>query len=109
MTEPKQGDKVTDRLIRIFVSVSVVLNVALIGVMAWLVVENNSLSNAQHQSDISQCQVNNTARVQDIAIWNRLLRVPASAPASVQKEKNQLERLVKIKDTPHNCAKVFAK
>jgi hypothetical protein len=61
----------------------------------------------QNDNQISQCQQNNVARVQDRAIWDRILMVPSSASAATKKEQAQLARLVSIKDTPRNCKVIY--
>jgi hypothetical protein len=61
------------------------------------------LWNIQYQS----CNGSNAARHQDIAIWDRLLRVPPSATAAQKAEVRDLEKLVKIKDTPRDCVKLY--
>jgi hypothetical protein len=69
----------------------------------------NSAQDGIRASEIAQCGLANAARRQDIAIWNRLLTVPASAhPTAEQKaEVADLERLVKVKDTPRDCKAAY--
>jgi hypothetical protein len=64
---------------------------------------------ALRASDIRQCQQNNDGRGKDIAIWNRLLTIPASATAAQKAEVADLERLVGVKDKPRDCAAAFRK
>ena len=45
-------------------------------------IRQNEVQNGIRASDIRQCQLANVARQQDIAIWNRLLRLPAGAKAT---------------------------
>lgn len=67
---------------------------------------------SQHDGNVRQCQLANVSRQQDIAIWNRLLNVPPEArkketPAQRQEVKD-LERLVRVKDTPRDCNAAFS-
>jgi hypothetical protein len=53
------------------------------------------------------CTGSNAARHQDIAIWDRLLRVPPSVTASQKAEVKDLEALVRVKDKPRDCVKLY--
>jgi hypothetical protein len=93
--------------------VNAIVQVALVAFAAVLLTWNISLSGAnqenitaQHVSNLQQCQLANETRVQDIAIWNRLLSVSPSA-AAAKAEVADLERLVKVKDTPRDCAAAY--
>ena len=89
--------------------VSAVLNVLFMASIVWLAVLYSSNSNALKNDNVSQCEQNNTGRQQDIAIWNLLLDQPRSKPLTPQQQQtfNTLKWLVKIKDTPRNCVKVY--
>ena len=70
-------------------------------------IRQNDVQNGIRASDIRQCQLANVARQQDIAIWNRLLQVPASATAAQKAEVAELEHLVGVKDKPRDCAAAY--
>lgn len=93
--------------------VNTVIQVGLVVVVVLLLIQNISLSQAnevnitaQHISNIQQCQIANVTRVQDIAIWNRLLSVSPSA-AAARAEVADLKHLVEVKDTPRDCAAAY--
>lgn len=89
--------------------ISFAVDLAVTGGLAYSTIRQNDIQAAARASDVRQCQLANVARAQDIAIWNRLLQVPASAPASARAEVADLERLVRVKDTPRDCAAAYAK
>jgi len=95
--------------ILIFVTiVSLVLDVALTGIVTVLAYRSTNLADSIRHASISQCDANNAARLQDIAIWNRLLRVsPEGATAAQRQEVAELERLVAVKDTPRDCTTAY--
>lgn len=106
------------RLITVLVVLSVTVNVilALLAVAGVFYAVSVNSRNAQlgrsiHNSQIEACHQSNTARQRDIAIWNRLLNVtPAQKAAETpaqRAEVAQLEHLVKAKDTPVNCARLY--
>ena len=120
--------KVGDRFVATFLAVTLVLFFALVGLVIFLVVRVTSVANlaqstasqnkvlvtrlatveaAAHTSSIQQCQIANTTRVQDIAIWNRLLDTPSASPAQAA-EIAELNHLVKVKDTPRDCAAAYS-
>jgi hypothetical protein len=99
--------RIGDRFVAIFMTVTLVLFAALVALVIYLVTQVSAAENAAHASDIRQCQLANATRVQDIAIWNRLLDVPAKTPAA-KTEIADLEYLVKVKDTPRNCASAYS-
>ena len=98
-----------DTWIVIYLGFSAVALTALIVAVVTLLIQNSQRISAQHQNNIRQCQLANNARHQDIAIWNRLLQVPpgTKVTAEQQAEIKELEHLVKIKDTPRDCAAAF--
>lgn len=93
--------------------VNTLIQVALVVIVVILLLQNAQLSQAnqvnitaQHTSNIQQCQLANDTRVQDIAIWNRLLSV-SPATAAGKAEIADLKHLVKVKDTPRDCAAAY--
>jgi hypothetical protein len=90
---------------------SAILNVLFLGSIVVLGLLYSSNSTALHNSSVSQCQQNNTNRREDIAIWNQFLG--DIAPPSVQKtpkikmELDQINALIKIKDTPRDCVQIY--
>jgi hypothetical protein len=98
-----------DTWIVIYLGFSAVALTALIVAVVTLLIQNSQRISAQHQNNIRQCQIANNTRQQDIAIWNRLLRIPpgTKTTAAQKAEIKELERLVKAKDTPRDCAAAF--
>jgi succinate dehydrogenase hydrophobic anchor subunit len=86
---------------------SAVAIAALVIIVIVLVIKNDAVTAAQHRSDLGQCQAANTARTQDIAIWNRILHAPPGAAAAVKAEVADVQRLVAIKDKPRDCAVIY--
>ena len=91
--------------------VSLCLDLAITIGLAWTTIRQNDVQAALRGSDITQCQLANVARGQDVAIWNRLLVFPPGVhPTAYQvREVADLERLVRIKDTPRDCNAAFRK
>lgn len=82
-------------------AVSFCLDLAITAGVGWNTVRVNDAVTAGQQNAVSSCQQSNVNRMEDIAIWNRILGTP---PASAAKaEIADVKRLVKIKDTPHVC------
>ena len=92
-------------------AVSICLDVAITIGLTAVTIRQDDVQNALRASDIRQCQLANDARDQDVAIWNRLLVFPpGSHPTAGQRaEVADLERLVRVKDTPRDCEKAFRK
>jgi hypothetical protein len=93
--------------------VNTLIQVALVTVVVILLLQNGQLSQAnqenitaQHVSSLQQCQLANETRLQDIAIWNRLLSVSPTTAAG-KAEVADLKHLVKVKDTPRDCAAAY--
>ena len=99
------------RLITVLVVLSVTVNVVLAVLAVAGVIYAVSLSSRIHASQLESCRASNTARLRDIAIWNRLLNVTpaqhaAETPAQ-RAEVTQLEHLVRVKDAQVNCAALY--
>jgi hypothetical protein len=94
-------------IITALVVVSVLVNVGLAVGFVFLALQSIGNGDSIRTSDVQQCEIANDTRVQDIAIWNRLLRLPAGASAASRSEAADLERLVKVKDTPRNCTAAY--
>jgi succinate dehydrogenase hydrophobic anchor subunit len=97
----------TDRVSFWYQVVSAVAIAALVVIVIVLLIKNDATTAAQHRSDLGQCQAANSAREQDIAIWNRILHAPPGAAAAVKSEVADVQRLVAIKDKPRNCAAIY--
>lgn len=102
-----------DRFVTWYLWITAGVQAVLVVIVIVLLIQNNSLGEsnqrnltAQHTSNIRQCQLANMTRIQDIAIWNRLLKV-SSASAAVKAEVTELNHLVKVKDTPRNCVAAY--
>jgi hypothetical protein len=92
-------------------AVSFTLDLLFTAGLGYNTIRQNNVQDGIRASDIAQCQLANVARQQDIAIWNRLLRLPpgAHATAAQKAEIADLERLVRAKDTPRDCQAAFRK
>ena len=113
-----RADRRDRRLRRVIagLAVSLCLDLAITAGLGWNTIRQNDIQARQvaiqdgiRASDIRQCQLSNISRGQDIAIWNRLLTIPASATAAQKAEVAALERLVHVKDKPRDCAAAFRK
>lgn len=89
--------------------ISLCLDLLITGGLGYNTWRQNSAQDTLHASEIRQCQLTNAARRQDIAIWNRLLTVPATAPAAAKAEVADLKRLVRVKDALRDCAAAYRK
>jgi hypothetical protein len=106
--QPHPKRTTAELLTLIYLAFSAAAITALIIITAVLVANYGRVLAAQHASDITQCQIANNTRQQDIAIWNRLLNVsPAPPSAAARAEIAELQRLVAVKDTPRNCAAAY--
>ncbi len=92
------------RRIIIILVISFTLDLLVTAGFGYNTIRQNGVEDTIRQNSIHQCELSNTNRQQDIAIWNRLLKVPATATAAQKAEVSDLERLVRIKDTPRNCS-----
>lgn len=94
-------------LLAVGVTVNVLLaaGFAVVGLIA--VGNTSSIRN----DEIIQCQLQNVARLQDVAIWDRLLSISAAqarAETPAQRaEVADLERLVTVKDEPRDCTAAY--
>jgi hypothetical protein len=88
-------------------AVSFALDLLVTAGLGYNTIRQNEVQNGIRASDIRQCQLANVARGQDIAIWNRLLTIPASATAAQKAEVAELKHLVGVKDTPRDCAAAY--
>jgi hypothetical protein len=98
--------RIGDRFVAVFMTVTLVLFGVMAALVIYLVTQVSAAENGTHASNIQQCQLANVTRQQDIAIWNRLLGTPAKT-AAAKAEIADLEHLVKVKDTPRNCASAY--
>jgi uncharacterized protein HemX len=92
-----------------WLAVSVVLDVALSVALGALAFGQAHTSEAIHNSQVSACQQANVKRAQDVAVWNRLLRLPPTATSAQKTEIAELEKLVGVKDAPRDCAALYRK
>jgi len=95
--------RIGDRFVGIFMTVTLLLFAALVILVIYLVVRVSDVADANAKNAVSSCQQSNQSRVEDIAIWNRLLKLPPGATAAQKAEVAEVEHLVKVKDTPHVC------
>lgn len=117
MTKQLAAVKATVRRSRrviVALCVSLALDVCLtIGVAVATIQSSDASSRASstvtqlHSSNISACRQANVSRGEDIAIWDRLLKVPAGVPAAARAEVADLERLVGVKDKPRDCNALY--
>ena len=120
MTRQLGEVKATVRRSRRFIialAVSLVLDVALtIGVSVAAIQANDASGKASatitqlHASNLAACRQANVTRRQDIAIWNQFLAdlaPPAARTPKVAAELAGINKLIRVKDTPRNCATAY--
>ena len=74
------------------------------------VTQLRAIQAASHANQLAACQQANVNRTQDAAVLNQLLAdlaPPAVRTPEVEAELAVLNRLIKAKDTPHDCAAVY--
>jgi hypothetical protein len=108
----RRGKRVVAALV-----VSLILDVALtIGVSVAAIQANDASGKASatitqlHASNLSACRQGNVNRRQDIAIWNKLLgdlAPPAVRTPKVAAELAGINKLIQVKDTPHDCSLIY--
>ncbi len=106
MTRLTRSQKWYRRIIIILV-ISFSLDLAVTAGLGYNTIRQNNVEGTIRQNDIQQCMLSNMSRSQDIAVWNRLLKAPASASAAQKAEAADLERLVGIKDALRNCIAAY--
>lgn len=103
--------RVLPRAITVLVVISVTVNLVLAAAFVFLAIQQGNNSRAIHNSQVAACRTSNQIRLQDIAIWNRLLTVSPAQRAqqdqAARAEVRELEHLVAVKDTPVNCAAIY--
>jgi hypothetical protein len=99
---PHRAPSVPDRAIAVLVTGTLALFAVLVALVVYLVLQVSDVADANQAAAVSSCQQSNVNRAEDIAIWNRLLGAHPATPAAAA-EITDLKRLVKIKDTPHDC------
>lgn len=102
-------DQKRNRRVIASLAVSFTLDLLVTAGLGYNTIRQNDVQNGIRASDIRQCQLANVARGQDIAIWNRLLAIPASAAAAQKAEVAELKHLVGVKDKPRDCAAAYRK
>ena len=120
MTRQLGDVKATVRRSRRFIialAISLVLDVALtIGVTVAAFEANNASGKASatitqlHASNLAACRQTNMNRGQDTAVWNKLLAdlaPPKARTRKVRRELSGINKLIRIKDSPHDCTAVY--
>jgi Na+/H+-dicarboxylate symporter len=97
----ERGRRIGDRGVAVFMTVTLVLFAVLVGLVVYLVTQVSTTMD-QQQAAQANCRVSNANRQEDVAVWNRLLDIP-TVTAAAKAEVADLKRLVRIKDTPHEC------
>jgi hypothetical protein len=108
----RRGKRVVAALV-----VSLILDVALtIGVSVAAFQANDASGKASatitqlHASNLAACRQANVIRVEDVAIWNKFLAdlaPPAARTPKVAAELAGINKLIQVKDTPHDCSAVY--
>jgi hypothetical protein len=93
-------------------AVSLCLDLLITAGFGWNTLRVNADENAIHSDQINACQQGNTARRQDAAIWDTFLG--DIAPPKVRTPKvnallRGIDKRIAVKDTPKNCAVLYAK
>jgi hypothetical protein len=96
-----------DVFARAYLVFSALALAALVVITVFLVLRDAANVAAQHDSNVQQCRLANTARQQDIAIWNRITAVLPSATAAERSFSADLRRLARVKDAPRNCTAAY--
>lgn len=94
--------RIGDRFVAVFMTVTLLLFAAAVGLDIFLVIRVSDVANANQKNAVSSCQQSNVSRQEDIAVWNRILGT-TPATAAGRAEVADVKRLVKVKDTPHVC------
>jgi hypothetical protein len=101
----------TERVTRWYLACSAGVQALLIGLVVVLLISNLHTTDGQEQSNITQCQLANITRHQDIAIWDQFLKdLTPPKPRVTPKVTGELAviyHLIVLKDTPRNCQKAF--
>jgi hypothetical protein len=74
--------RVGDRFVAVFMTVTLVLFAALVGLIVYLVIRVSNVQGDQHNATISSCQQSNASRTEDIEIWEAVLKLPPDATAA---------------------------
>jgi len=69
--------KVGDRFVAVFMTVTLVLSAALVGLVVYLVVRVSNVQGVQHNATISSCQQSNASRAEEVQILGAILALPA--------------------------------
>jgi L-cystine uptake protein TcyP (sodium:dicarboxylate symporter family) len=105
--------RVGDRFVAVFMTVTLVLFAALVGLIVYLVIRVSNVQGDQHNATISSCQQSNASRTEDIEIWEAVLKLPPDATAEFITPANmaaQNAAVAKVKakvreaDALRNCA-----
>ena len=102
-------DQKRNRRVITALAVSFALDLALTAGVGYNTLRQNDIGAALRASDITQCQLANVSRQQDIAIWNRITAILPSRTAAERAFSDDLARLVRVKDKPRDCAAAFRK
>jgi len=88
------------------------LVVAALGWVAWQQRDTQArlqqVQSAAHANILEGCAKGNADRKRDAAVWHVILHVPASAKPATRREAALLAGLVARKDTPRDCAALYA-
>jgi hypothetical protein len=113
--------KVGDRFVATFVAVTLLLFLAIVGLVIYMVIRVTAVENANaalsranaataataHNDNIASCQQSNTSRTEDIGIWTAVLTLPPGATAA---QRAAVARDLKLVDQAYalrDCAALY--
>jgi hypothetical protein len=101
-----------ERFANVYLVASAATMTVLVVVVVILVFRLSTVSDAEHQSEITACQESNTNRAQDVAIWQDILgggaaKHPGDSPAKLDELAHDLQ-LVHKAYAPRNCQVLYS-
>jgi hypothetical protein len=113
--------KVGDRFVATFVAVTLLLFLAIVGLVIYMVIRVTAVENAnaalsranaanaviERNDNIASCQQSNTSRTEDIGIWTAVLTLPPGATAA---QRAAVARDLKLVDQAYalrDCAALY--
>jgi hypothetical protein len=106
--KPSARRRKGDRFVTVFVTVTLALFAALVGVIIYLVVSVSDTENVAHNATITACQLANENRAEDITIWRDVLggSHPGYTAAHLARLAHDLV-LVRQAYAPRNCTALY--
>jgi hypothetical protein len=105
--------RVGDRFVAVFMTVTLVLFAALVGLIVYLVIRVSNVQGDQHNATISSCQQSNASRADNVQIFSGILALPSIShpefitPANMAAQNAAVAKVkakVREADALRNCA-----